>query len=421
MAFNPEERAWAFTPSRVAEAVNFARASTVSRWVWRDASGNSPHLHLIVGRRSAAYYHRSREQGKEKLVRLGDATGPAGLALGEARERCNRIKFGAELTTVRKSKGKKVGITTSEVWESFLVEAAKGSFSLRSRGKRPLAPKTLKGYASSYRVHLEPRFGEKDLGVLLANVVAHIRAIAQERPATGNQVLAAATILIEFAKRRSLYLGPNPLKAEDADLRSFVPDHELELTKKQIKKLVQEVEAQPEYWSSFFKMLVLTASRLNNISQLKWSQVDFESKVITYQASSMKARKKVGDPITDDIQALLEKRLAEVGDSSAYVWPQKEDPSKPLRSPHHRWFKIRKAAGLPQVRVHDLKHLSISWADKAGVNARAVQAHGKHSDSRTTSKYSHLNPADQIPAVEAVAQVWREAQAPTSNSESKGL
>lgn len=54
----------------------------------------------------------------------------------------------------------------------------------------------------------------------------------------------------------------------------------------------------------------------------------------------------------------------------------------------------RKAAGLPEVRMHDLRHAFASWAVKGGASLAAVRDLLGHSSLAVTSKYAHLSRPD---------------------------
>jgi integrase len=408
-----EEKAFDFTPARVAGAAKFAREHS-GQWSWRDSSPGS-RLFLVAGQRSAAYYARTKKDGVGKKIRLGEAEGVAALTLTEARERAGQARFGAEMPVVRRSKGTRAGITTGEVWDRYLAEAKAGTFSLRRRGNRPLSPKTVRGYESNYTAHVKEKYCDRDLGHLVADAVGLVRKVAGPdeegipHPALGNQVLATLVALIEYARRRGHYTGKNPLKDADAGVRSHVESREVILTEAQIVALYKALAKQPEYWRDLLFFLSLTANRLSNGAGLKWSQVDLAAGVIVHPRSSMKAKKAVADPITPEIREILGRRRKATGPDATYVWPQAKDPTKPVRNPHHRWEKIRSDAGLPDLVIHGLKHLAVSWADQAGISSRVVQRFAKHGDAATTARYSHLRPEDSIPAVQAVAGVWAKA------------
>lgn len=405
-----------FTPAAIADAIRWARATSVPRWKWRDStdpghrSRPSPHLYLVVGSRSAVFFYRGKSSGKDVTLNLGPAEGEASITLAEAREAAHTAKHGpAQLKTVRRSKGKRAGITLQAVYDKWLDEAKAGTFNLRPRGNRPLAPKTIRSYESNYGKHLKPDYGDRDLGAFVSRSVDLVRTIAGSSPSLGNQVLAISTTLIEYARRRKLYVGPNPLRDPDEALRSFVPRREISLKAEELAALVGAIEAQPPYWSSLFKFLLVTMNRLGNASNLTWAQVDFEAGVIKYKSSSTKSKKPAKDPITPVIREILEARHRAVNGSSPYVWPQHRNPAKPVRNVWTRWAEIVDKAGIDHIPPHGLKHVGVSLLDSLKVNPRVISAQAKHTDPKTTAIYSHPSTEDQAQAVDALAKAWTKA------------
>ena len=61
-------------------------------------------------------------------------------------------------------------------------------------------------------------------------------------------------------------------------------------------------------------------------------------------------------------------------------------------SARHGFDRARKAAGLNQLRFHDLRHIAISkmWAE--GMNALQISEASGHKDLRMLMRYSHYQP-----------------------------
>jgi site-specific recombinase XerD len=62
----------------------------------------------------------------------------------------------------------------------------------------------------------------------------------------------------------------------------------------------------------------------------------------------------------------------------------------------------RKQAGLPQMRVHDLRHSFASFLVNAGRSLYEVQELLGHADIRTTSRYAHLKRERLMEAVQVI-------------------
>ena len=74
----------------------------------------------------------------------------------------------------------------------------------------------------------------------------------------------------------------------------------------------------------------------------------------------------------------------------------------PYVSFFYSWDAARKRAGLPDLRVHDLRHSFASFLVNAGRSLYEVQELLGHADIRTTSRYAHLSRERLFEAVESV-------------------
>lgn len=65
------------------------------------------------------------------------------------------------------------------------------------------------------------------------------------------------------------------------------------------------------------------------------------------------------------------------------------------------WRAIRKAAGLEDVRIHDLRHAFASVAAASGMGLPIIGKMLGHTQAQTTQRYAHLA-ADPVKAAAAV-------------------
>lgn len=85
-----------------------------------------------------------------------------------------------------------------------------------------------------------------------------------------------------------------------------------------------------------------------------------------------------------------------------YLLPNPET-KKPYTDIKHPWATARRAAGLPGLRVHDLRHSAASFMINAGIDLFAVGRVLGHADHKSTMRYSHLANDTLLAAVEAGA------------------
>ena len=79
----------------------------------------------------------------------------------------------------------------------------------------------------------------------------------------------------------------------------------------------------------------------------------------------------------------------------------------PLVNPQKPWTRMRAAAGLEDVRLHDLRHTYAAVAARGGLSLPMIGALLGHSEPQTTQRYAHLvgNPVQA--AAEQVGEAIR--------------
>jgi site-specific recombinase XerD len=96
-----------------------------------------------------------------------------------------------------------------------------------------------------------------------------------------------------------------------------------------------------------------------------------------------------------------------------YVVPNPET-LKPYVQIHRSGDNARKAAGLPEVRMHDLRHSMASNMVNSGRSIYEIAKVLGHSQLKTTQRYAHLSQETLLEAVDAVANAtgmnWGQAQ-----------
>ena len=139
-----------------------------------------------------------------------------------------------------------------------------------------------------------------------------------------------------------------------------------------------------------------TGCRRSEIVQLRRSEVHEEYLVL---ADSKAGPRRV--PLNSQARRILERQTR---DGSPFVFPSPLDPSRP-RSPDLRlWYRVRREAGIEDVRLHDLCHTHASHAVMNGVPVPVVARLLGHSNVRMTLRYAHLGDRDIEAAAERVGQ-----------------
>lgn len=72
------------------------------------------------------------------------------------------------------------------------------------------------------------------------------------------------------------------------------------------------------------------------------------------------------------------------------MFPSSRDAEKPAGALQKVWTHIREEAGLPGLRIHDLRHSFASIALAGGASLPLIGKALGHSSARVTERYAHL-------------------------------
>ena len=135
---------------------------------------------------------------------------------------------------------------------------------------------------------------------------------------------------------------------------------------------------------AIIRLLTFTGARKSEITELNWSEVDFERSCLRLADSKTGAKViALGPPALAILSAL------EHVEESPFVFPA-EARENAFQGMEKVWRKVRVAAKLKDVRLHDLRH---SFASVGLAGGDALPIIGKllgHSDVKTTARYAHL-------------------------------
>jgi len=144
-------------------------------------------------------------------------------------------------------------------------------------------------------------------------------------------------------------------------------------------------------------MLLLTGCRHREVCSLKWSMVtgDFI---------------KLPDTKTGPRDVYLTKEAVKIMDrqprgKSPFVFPMLSDPARPRNDVTMFWAFVRQRAGIPDVRVHDLRHTFASHAVLQGVPLPLVSKLLGHKKTAMTLRYTHVTDQQTEAAAERVGGV----------------
>lgn len=245
--------------------------------------------------------------------------------------------------------------------------------------------------------HIKPSLGKRKITELsVGDVESFVRDIAAGKlkdatahsrggPGAAARTAGLLSGMFKFAVKREL-CAKNPVSGAT---RPRDQKRDRFLSPKELGDLGETLTAAAgkgahPYHVTIIRLLCLTGARKSEIAQLKWEEVDFERGRLNL-ADSKTGKKSI--PLGAAAKALL---VAVEQTKSSFVFPDPRDPKQAIRNLDWFWVGIRNAAGMTDVRIHDLRHSFASVGVAGGASLFLLGKILGHSDIATTQRYAHL-------------------------------
>jgi integrase len=278
----------------------------------------------------------------------------------------------------------KVAPTVDALAQRFLTEHAEA--------KRK--PRTAKEYRRLAENVIVPALGGKRVADVRRADVARLHHACRATPTTANRVLALLSTLFTWAER----LGERPDGSNPCRHVERFPQRRRErfLSPDELARLGDALAAWQgkPYVPATIKLLVFTGARLGEILGLQWAWIDIERGEARLPDSKTGAKTvHLPPPALDVLNGLP--RI----EGCPWVLGAKRGTTF-VEAP---WRRLRVAAGLADVRLHDLRHSFASVAAAGGMSLPIIGKMLGHTQAQTTARYAHLASDPVKAAAAAVA------------------
>jgi len=262
--------------------------------------------------------------------------------------------------------------------------------------------KTTEGYV---RLHILPKWGKKRISEITQPDVAKWLADKAEAGMAAGTVEKVRIIFnrsFELALRWHLPgVTRNPVKGIPRKPLNNARDRYL--TPDEAKRLLAACEQSANTQLKFIVPFLLhTGARLSEVLNAEWKNVDVaKQQWLIPLTKNGRARKAALSTLAI---AVLEAAPRFAG--CPYVFPNPATKT-PFVSIKHAWHKARDKAGLPGLRLHDLRHASATFLAAAGVDLLTIGRQLGHVDYKSTLRYSKTALDTLLAAVEAGARTMQ--------------
>lgn len=251
------------------------------------------------------------------------------------------------------------------------------------------------------RNHLLPYFGHQLLTEVKKSDIIRFLSIHQatHKPASVNRILVQIRYMFNLAIRWDEGIDKNP----SAGIPKMPENNKKEryLSTEEVQQLMDSLyQSDNQILQYIVPALLMTGARKREILDAKWSEFDFDKNL--WRVSISKSGKARYIPISSSLKSLLDSVPRIEGCDYVFANPE---TGKPFVQIYSSWNTARTRAGLPEVRMHDLRHSFASFMVNSGRTLYEVQKILGHTQIKTTQRYAHLSHDTLLDAANSVGNM----------------
>lgn len=247
-------------------------------------------------------------------------------------------------------------------------------------------PSTQGEYRRAIDLFIGPAIGSFKVVDVERKDIADLHHKFRDKPYQANRTLGVLSKMFNLAEVWGLRPdGSNPCrhvpKYREKKRERFLRQQELQ----RLGEVLAEVErdgSETPFIVAAFRLLILTGCRLSEIQTLQWA---FLTDAGMELPDTKTGARRI--PLPHAARAVLDSLPSTPG--NPYVIEGKL-PGQYASDLQHPWRRIRAKAGLPDVRIHDLRHTYASNAVSSGMPIQMVGRLLGHTQLQTTMRYAHL-------------------------------
>jgi integrase len=373
------------------------------------------------GRRTWTLFYRFG--GKQKRLSLVPTYPTLGLAkarqkAGDAVAMLSEGKDPAVAKAEAKEKAARAPDTITNTVDLFIKRG------LEARGR---APRYIEGARANFRVHVLPRWGDRDIKSITRRDVTELldavmdhgsvvkrpdgkRHTAPGGPIAANRVLAAIRAMFSFALRRGI-VDSTPCAVVERPGEETPRDRTL--TPEELRAIWAGAGALGFPFGPFFQIAALTGQRRDEVARLGWADLDLTEGTWALPAEATKARRAHVVPLAplavDILKQLPRKSVTGSTKPSPFVFTTAGDVpisgfSRGKLRLDQTIAKARDGEALAPWTVHDLRRTAATRMAELGVTEFVISRVLNHAAKGVTGKV--YNQWGYLPEKRAALEKW---------------
>jgi integrase len=237
------------------------------------------------------------------------------------------------------------------------------------------------------RTHILPAIGSRRLADISRSDIARLHRNLAGTPIAANRVLGLVAAMFALAERWGLRQeGSNPCrnieKFKERSRERFLSEVEIARLGEALGQA--EAAGAPPAAIAAIRLLILSGARKGEILGLEWRWVSFERSLLELPDSKTGSKAIYLNAPAMAVLADLPRI-----DGNPHVLPGDRAGSHIINI-EKTWRRVRHAAELDDVRLHDLRHSFASVGLTAGFSLPLIGALLGHAEVATTQRYAHL-------------------------------
>ena len=351
---------------------------------------NCPGLALIArANGTKRFYFVKKIDGRMEEMSLGEFSGAYGVSVETARGLVASLQ-----TDIKK------GINPAQAKRRLREEDTMDAFFELYQKRHEKRERSKENDRKLWTVRIAPFIGKKKVSEITRADIIEVRdSIARTRlnskrekiegegsPIQANRAVALLSHMMNRAVEWNFRAdhpatGISRAKKEKSRRRFLRPD--------ELARFLQAVQNYPNaLFRDFFMLSILTGARRSNVQAMKWADIDFTNRIWSISEDEAKGGEEIEIPLTDEAIEILQRRKE--GRTSVFVFPGRGKGGH-LVEPKSAWKKILETAGLEDVRLHDIRRTTGSYAASLNHSLPIIGQILGHKSQQTTAVYARLN------------------------------